>query len=617
MKKRFTTLVGAAAFVAGSLSIASLPAQTLTFQPTAPVPTNTEFFNFTGGADDSNNVSDGSAQVDGAGNDGFTYVANNRTSMGQTFTTGSDSGGYRVTAIWIRHCGYTNDPALTYWSFAAGSAETFRITDPAQTNTAGFAVDTETYTITGAEPNNPGGFNFSTTGTGLWLRFGLANTNVILLPNKQYGFDITGIGGDFFETWGTSNDVYSGGTAYAGSTGGAVDDTLVPLVGDRAFLVEINGGSFAPPPIIQPTITNQPANVMVPMGANAVFAPAYSGTLPFAYQWYFNTNTLLIGETNATLVVAGATTNQVGTYSVIVTNDSGGATSSVARLSVILPSVTTNINFSAGSGSILDMNGVSTPFSVRLGGTGLSIPTEDPDLLMNNGAMDFTSVTCDFNGQLLVTNADAIGFDLSSIGFTGTQDLAVTGSITNVAASVNYDQAGIFAGATTTNFVRAGLIFNSDFTANPGSYGVGNLNGGDIGIATAPPPPADMLVTIARAGGVWSASVNGVNVTPNASLAFLNATNDLTVGVFTIDTSGTHNTCTVNGFSASLFTGPKLTLAPVGGNLKFTWNVIGAGLQSNPNLSNPAGWTPVAGASASPYSIPTPTSGSMFYRIAQ
>jgi hypothetical protein len=169
---------------------------------------------------------------------------------------------------------------------------------------------------------------------------------------------------------------------------------------------------------------------------------------------------------------------------------------------------------------------------------------------------------------------------------------------------------------TTTNFVRAGLIFNSDF-ANLSSYGVGNQNGGDIGIITAAAPPDNMVVTIARAAGVWSLNVNGLNVTPAASLAFLNNTNDFTVGLFALDTSGTHNTTTVNTFSASLFTGPKLNIAQTGNNLSFTWNVVGAGLESTTNLADPNSWAPVAGTATSPVVISLPATGNKFYRIAQ
>ena len=617
MKYQFPRLNGLAVLMTSLLSAASLSAATLTFQTFAPTPGANDIYNFAGASHDGANVNNGSTYADGAGNDAFTYIAGDRTDQGQTFTTGSDPQGYRVNAVWLRHCGYTNNADLTWYRMDASAVMTVRITDPAQAGTTGFALDAENYTITGSEPNKlpAGAYYNSANGTGTWLRFGLANTNFTLSPNTTYGFDVTTISGlCFFETFGTSNNVYSGGTAYRGTTNGTPDITLNSLVGDRVFLVEMAGQT------VPPTIVTQPLNQMVPQGASANFSAAVGGTLPFAYQWYFNTNTLLSGQTNSVLALVGVTTNLVGGYSVIVTNNGGSKTSSVARLSVILPSATTNFNFSAGGGSIFDVNGVGTGFSTRLTGTGGSIPANDPSLLLNtsSGVLDITSTTCDFNGQLAMDSAEAIGFNLSIIGFNGTQDFIVTGSFTNlpIGTYVNYDQVGIFAGGTCSNFVRGGLIFNSDF-ANLSSYGVATPTNNDFGIATAAAPPEEMVVTIARAAGVWSLNVNGLNVTPGTSLDFLNAWTDLTVGVFALDTSGTPNTTTVDSFRASLFTGPKLNVTASSGNLTFTWNVVGTGLESNTDLSNPTGWTAVPSASASPYVISIPTSGSKFYRIAR
>lgn len=627
MKNCLVKRTGPALLMAGLLSATPLWAQTLNFQPFAPTPTANDQYNFTGSANDSGNVNDGLAiYPDGAANDGFTYVANGRANMGQFFTTGSNPAGYHVAAIWIRQAGYTTDTVDTYWSFAADANPTFkfRLTDPSQVNTTGFALDTEAVSITGTEINNPGGFGFSLTGTGIWLRFGFssAGTNIALLPNTKYGFDVMGADADFFETLGTTNPVYSGGEAYVGTaTAGVPDDTTNLLVGNRVFLVEMVGDNWVPQ-YSAPTITNQPASLMVPQFANAVFAPGVSGTSPFGYQWYFNTNTLLVGQTNASLTLAAVSTNNglIGSYSVVVTNSYGSVTSQVARLSVILPSVTTNLTFNASGGSILDQNGVGTGLTARLAGTGASIATDDPNLLLDtaNGVLDIASPTCDFNGQLAMGGAEAIGFNLSSIGYNGTQSFVVTGFLTNSVVGVNYDQAGVFAGTASTNMVRGGIIYNTDFTADPGSYGVGNQNGNDIGIATAPAPVGEMVVNIACAAGVWSVSVNGQGVTPVAPLAYLNGSTDMTVGVFALNTSGTTTSTLVNGLTASLFTGPKLTITPTSGNqLTFKWNVVGAGLQSNANLSNPNGWTTVTGAVTSPYVLPVPASGSMYYRIAQ
>src|ERR1700744_3261884 len=115
MKMKLAHLNGLAAVAGGMLLAGHLPAQSLTFVPTAPTPGALDIYSLTGALDDSGNVSDGGTYADGAGNDGFTYIANNRPSMGQTFVTGPTAG--LVTAIWIRQVGYTNDPALTYCSF--------------------------------------------------------------------------------------------------------------------------------------------------------------------------------------------------------------------------------------------------------------------------------------------------------------------------------------------------------------------------------------------------------------------------------------------------------------------------------------------------------------------
>jgi Concanavalin A-like lectin/glucanases superfamily len=65
----------------------------------------------------------------------------------------------------------------------------------------------------------------------------------------------------------------------------------------------------------------------------------------------------------------------------------------------------------------------------------------------------------------------------------------------------------------------------------------------------------------------------------------------------------------------------ELTMTSTNGNLVFTWDTAGAGgagtvLESNTNLDNPNGWAPVTGAGASPYVIPIPSSGGVFYPIA-
>ncbi len=234
------------AIVCGSLALAMMSAQaaSLILTPTAPTPGANDIYNFTGAAADGGNASDGGAYLNGAANDGFTYVAGDQTTKGQTFTTGGLTGGYELSDIWVQHVGYTangpdGDPNFngTWWHMAAGGTLTLRVTDPSQAGGAGFALATDTYTTTGLEGWGTG-YNNSNNGDGMWLHFTLA-APVTLAANSMYGFDLTGSANNnvFFEWLGTSTDAFSGGSAYRGSTVAAPDNTLNGLVGDRVFLV--------------------------------------------------------------------------------------------------------------------------------------------------------------------------------------------------------------------------------------------------------------------------------------------------------------------------------------------------------------------------------------------
>lgn len=83
-----------------------------------------------------------------------------------------------------------------------------------------------------------------------------------------------------------------------------------------------------------PLITGQPADQSAAVSNDATFTVTATGTAPLAYQWYFNTNTLLAGGTNTQFTVVSAQTNDAGTYTVVVTNAFGAVTSSPATLTV-------------------------------------------------------------------------------------------------------------------------------------------------------------------------------------------------------------------------------------------------------------------------------------------
>jgi phospholipase/lecithinase/hemolysin len=85
--------------------------------------------------------------------------------------------------------------------------------------------------------------------------------------------------------------------------------------------------------ILPPKILKQPASLAVPDGKTARFRVLAAGTAPLRYQWQWD-DAPLPGATNAVLTLLDVQTNQAGTYSVLVTNVGGYATSSNAVLTV-------------------------------------------------------------------------------------------------------------------------------------------------------------------------------------------------------------------------------------------------------------------------------------------
>ena len=94
--------------------------------------------------------------------------------------------------------------------------------------------------------------------------------------------------------------------------------------------------SFSGPP----QITGQPASQLVYAGETVVLSIAVAGASPFSYQWQKNgTNLLdggnLSGSTSRFLTLTNVTTNNAGTYSVLVNSPAGSTNSATAILQVL------------------------------------------------------------------------------------------------------------------------------------------------------------------------------------------------------------------------------------------------------------------------------------------
>jgi pectin methylesterase-like acyl-CoA thioesterase len=106
-------------------------------------------------------------------------------------------------------------------------------------------------------------------------------------------------------------------------------------------------------PAYAPLITSQPAPQTVAANSSASFTVGALGVSTPTYQWQKN-STNLVGQTGATLTINNASGNDIGSYSVIVSNAAGTVTSTAALLNVNPPAAGPVLNATAllGNGDI-------------------------------------------------------------------------------------------------------------------------------------------------------------------------------------------------------------------------------------------------------------------------
>lgn len=85
-----------------------------------------------------------------------------------------------------------------------------------------------------------------------------------------------------------------------------------------------------------PGILSGPTSLTVVVGQDAPFGVSATGTLPLSYQWRFNGGEILTAN-GATYTRTNAQVSHQGGYSVVVSNDYGSVTSSVATLTIATP----------------------------------------------------------------------------------------------------------------------------------------------------------------------------------------------------------------------------------------------------------------------------------------
>jgi hypothetical protein len=211
------------------------------------------------------------------------------------------------------------------------------------------------------------------------------------------------------------------------------------------------------------------------------------------------------------------------------------------------------LNFRTSGGTIRGTNGIGTGFSNRMAGTGSSLSTNDPTLLLNTGSGVLrmrASAGLDFNGHVNMAGGSVVGMNLSQLGFKGNNDFVATARFINITNRHKaYDQLCLVAGSSSSNLIRAGLInfdlyYPSEADANEG-FAVNTVNGVDTASRYyGAPVGTTMIVEISRTSGKWTVKVEGVDRLPNsqpngsgtpAPPTFLDGETNLFVGVVATD----------------------------------------------------------------------------------
>ena len=121
---------------------------------------------------------------------------------------------------------------------------------------------------------------------------------------------------------------------------------------------------------VPPEITAQPQSLSVTAGSNVTFSVTATGTAPLTYQWRFN-GADLANATTLAYICNNAQTTNAGTYSVVVSNIAGTATSADAVLAVVepIPLRIDRISLILGGRIQLDVSGEPGHYAIDAGAT--------------------------------------------------------------------------------------------------------------------------------------------------------------------------------------------------------------------------------------------------------
>jgi sugar lactone lactonase YvrE len=253
----------------------------------------------------------------------------------------------------------------------------------------------------------------------------------------------------------------------------------------------------------QPTIATQPADQSVALGASATLTVAASGVPVPNFQWLFD-GSFVPGGTNATLTVPDVQASNLGSYSVIVSSDSGSVTSNAVTLSSpgVAPIPPSSPSATAGYLSNISTRAfVDAGSSIEIAGFVVAGPPGSTEqvLIRAVGVTLQGFQVANFLPQPVLTLFDANG-----------NQIATNTAWTSNSNSAQISAAAVSVGAFALNIPQTGfgdsaLLLN----LSPGSYTaqVSGL-GGTKGIA---------LAEVYEVGGAGSAQFTNISTRASVS----------------------------------------------------------------------------------------------------
>ena len=339
-----------------------------------------------------------------------------------------------------------------------------------------------------------------------------------------------------------------------------------------------------------PTIDTPPNPTTNCVGSTASFIVAASGDPVLSYQWYFNETNLIADATNASVTISPVSGGSAGSYSVVITNDSGSVTSSVVTLTVN-PQPTLSANSTTicagGSATLTATTDAGTPgYLWSPGGATTASITVSPGtttiytVVVTDGVTGCTNTA---SGTVTVNPLPTVSVNSGTVCVGS----SITLTATTGAATPSYLWSP--GGATTVSIsVSPASTTVYSVLVTDGVTGCTNTASGTVTVNPLPTVSVNSVTVCSNIPGVLTAATSAANPaylwTPGAQTTASVTNTPTSTTVYTVRVTDGVTGCT-NSASGTITVQPRTTATALtanqtncpGGNVIFTTTAGGTG----------------------------------------